>query len=217
MIMDKLEDYKEYVQKTIEDPTSNHLGHKRGDEINKAIVSFVERNPGLSFTYNVVRSGRSPHEHVKLFDHEKKNLIIFKKVDSVEKLPKKMFNQGDSEDISQYVREYAQVNKKYDKQLALSFDDDELQFNTQDQPEEVYDTLAIVTFELTNSSDLYKIAIGVPNHNMDQWIEQKSWSEYIPVSHSYPSNTVEVEVEEEETPDLDITLREDRKEENNDE
>jgi hypothetical protein len=218
-INEALESHKEYSEQVKDDPTTNHLGHKRGDEVHKAIVKFVEHNPQFSFTCKVVSSGRSPHKHVQLFDHERKNLIIVKKVDSVENLPKKLFNTVDEDGVSKYIREYAVVNKKYDKQLAMSIEDNQMVFgeelNEESDPEINYQTLAIVTYELDSQGNLKNIAIGVPSHTMDSWIEQKLWSEFIPVSHQFVD--YEVGVEGEETPDLGITLKkqEEKKENEN--
>jgi hypothetical protein len=217
-INEALESHKEYSEQVKDDPTTNHLGHKRGDEVHKAIVKFVEHNPQFSCTYKVVSSGKSPHKHVQLFDQERKNLIIVKKVDSVENLPKKLFNTVDEDGVSKYIREYAVVNKKYDKQLAMSIEDNQMvfgeEFNEESDPEINYQTLAIVTYELDSQGNLKNIAIGVPSHTMDSWIEQKLWSEFIPVSHQFVD--YEVGVEDEETPDLGITLKkqEEEKKEN---
>jgi hypothetical protein len=208
-ISEALESHKEYSEQVKDDPTANHLGHKRGDEVHKAIVKFLDHNPQFPFTYKVVPSGRSPHKHVQLFDHERKNLIIVKKVDSVENLPKKLFNTVDEDGVSKYIREYAVVNKKYDKQLTLSIEDNQMVFsediNEELVPEINYQTLAIVTYELDKQGNLKNIAIGVPNHTMDSWIEQKLWSEFIPVTHQFVD--YEIGVEDEETPDLGITLK----------
>ncbi|MED1489508.1 DUF5986 family protein [Bacillus smithii] len=218
-INEAIESHKEYSEQVKNDPTTNHLGHKRGDEVHKAIVKFVEQNPQFSFTSKVVPSGKSPHKHVQLIDLKRKNLIIVKKVDSVEKLPKKLFNTVDEDGVSQYIQDYAVVNKKYDKQLAMSIEDNQMifseEFNKEYNPEMYYQTLAIVTYELDNQGSLKNIAIGVPSHTMDSWIEQKPWSEFIPVSHQFVD--YEVGVEDEETPDLGITLKKQKAERNENE
>ncbi|TXR71839.1 hypothetical protein DN400_20335 [Bacillus sp. AR8-1] len=215
-IVQGLDKFREHVVKVEGNATNNHLPDLRGDEINECIKNFVLSNPHLSLKQEVVRSGRNWRKHIKVIVND--TLVIFKKVGKVdkEKLPWKSKEIFDEEEVSEYIQQYASVNKKYREndstQLKFDLNDDkpqhlEIHPNVQNE----YSTFAVVTYELAEDNELVNIAIGVPSDTVDSWLKYELWSEFITVSHKHATQDFGSD-EDTETPNYMLTLKEDIKE-----
>lgn len=211
-----LDKFREHAIKVQGNATNNHFPDLRGDEINECIKNFVLSNPHLSLKQEVVRSGRNWRKHIKVIVND--TLVIFKKVGKVdkEKLPWKAKEIFDEEEVSEYIQQYASVNKKYREndltQLKFNLDDDKPpQLEVDPIVQNEYSTFAVVTYELAEDNELVNIAIGVPSDTVDSWLEYELWSEFITVSHKHATQAPDSD-DDAETPNYDLTLREDIKE-----
>ncbi|HLS09384.1 DUF5986 family protein [Lentibacillus sp.] len=181
IISNGLESFSDYKQTVAENPTTNHLGHKRMDEINKYVRSYLAELEEEGFLHRVITAGRSPYEVLMIFDTKKKNLILLKRVGSIDSIPRNMF-KSPGDDISEYIQEYAKVNSRLSSQLEFEFDE-ENEINTfnhiQLEQEFEYNTLVFITFVTDKEENLTDIAIGVPAYDMNSWIAQNKWSKFI--------------------------------------
>ncbi|GGJ98915.1 hypothetical protein GCM10007063_21500 [Lentibacillus kapialis] len=181
IISNGLESFSDYKQTVAENPTTNHLGHKRMDEINKYMDRYLINLQEEGFLHHVITAGRSPYQVLMIFDTKKKNLILLKRVESIDSLPRNMF-KSPGDDVSEYIQEYAQVNRRLSYQLEFEFDkqNDLNTFNhTQLEQGFEYNTLAFITFVIDKEENLTDIAIGVPAYDMNSWIHQNKWSQFI--------------------------------------
>lgn len=190
MISDGLESFFDYKQReAADDPTTNHLGHKRMDEINKYLSQFIMEHENEGFTYDVVTAGNSPYQVLISYDNKRQNLILFKRVESIHSVPRNMFNSP-GEDMAEYILEYGKVNRRLNGQLTLDFGNDSNRTvaasNRQRlEGESQYRTLVIITFA-DHQEKLVDVSIGVPEPEMRGWIDRISWREYIEPNYEKP-------------------------------
>src|SRR5699024_10894929 len=144
------------------------------------------------FLHRVITAGRSPYQVLMIFDTTKKNLILLKRVGSIDSIPRNMF-KSPGDDISEYIQEYAKVNRRLSSQLEFKFEGDgnlNIFDYTQLEQEFEYNTLVFITFVTDREENLTDIAIGVPAFDMNSWIDQNKWSNFIELgfeeSHSDP-------------------------------
>src|SRR5699024_4983679 len=123
IISNGLESFSDYKQTVAENPTTNHLGHKRMDEINKYVRSYLAELEEEGFLHRVITAGRTSYEVLMIFDTKKKNLILLKRVGSIDSIPRNMF-KSPGDDISEYIQEYAKVNSRLSSQLEFEFDEE---------------------------------------------------------------------------------------------
>src|SRR5699024_4413430 len=192
VISNGLESFSDYKQTAAEEPTTNHLGHKRMDEINKYMDRYLINLQEEGFLHRVITAGRSPYQVLMIFDTTKKNLILLKRVGSIDSIPRNMF-KSPGDDISEYIQEYAKVNRRLSSQLEFKFEGDgnlNIFDYTQLEQEFEYNTLVFITFVTDREENLTDIAIGVPAFDMNSWIDQNKWSNFIELgfeeSHSDP-------------------------------
>lgn len=186
--LDSFSDYKQ--QHTTDDPTTNHLGHKRMDQINKYLKEFLIEHENEGFIHDVVTAGSSPYQVLISYDDNRQNLILFKRVSSIDSLPRNMF-KSPGEAIPEYMLKYVKVNERISKQLSFDLikesDDIIATFNHPELTNDFkYKTLVLITFVTNDQEKLANVSIGIPEPEMDGWIDQVSWSHHIEPAFEEP-------------------------------